>query len=352
MLADQPCCFGFGVRSRYNAEGYEHLVRDGKIREALCQADLTIGNLECAYNNQEPMAFATHAMCTNRKAVGYLQSLGLGLLGLANNHTLERGTKGLQELIEVLDAHGIAHVGVNDPFMYDFNGHKVGVLAYTAVPDYKNEDAIEVWDDVELEHIREVSGEADFTVVNIHWGNEFIEVPSQEQITLGRALIDAGANLVLGAHPHVLQAVERYNDGMIVYSMGNFIFDNFLDTGCETAVFIFDIDLETGAIHYEVVPAIVSCLDYSLRSADEVSVSRIRTRLRTPVVPLAQEEYNRRVIARRRDYRKAVLLHYARNVLRYKSKAAVFKWALKRLVFVVRNRNREHRNPSEVYTWK
>lgn len=76
-----------------------------------------------------------------------------------------------------------------------------------------------------LERVREAREEADIVVVSLHWGEEYAPGPSEEQRELARASIDAGADLVIGHHPHVVQEVERYKSGWIAYSLGNFIFD-------------------------------------------------------------------------------------------------------------------------------
>ena len=352
MLGDQQCCFGFGIRSRYDQEGYKSLIPDGKIRGALCEADLTIGNLECSYNNQEPMAFPTHVLSINKKAVAYLQSLGFELFNLANNHTLEHGVEALTELTKVLDVHGLGYVGLNAPFMFEFNGKKIAFFGYTSVPDYKNNNAIMIWNNSELEHVRKVAGKSDFTVFNIHWGNEFIEIPSGEQIALAHSLVDAGVGLVLGTHSHVLQPVERYGDGLIVYSMGNFIFDNFLDIGRETAVFLFEINLETGRIDYDIIPVLASRLNFSLRCADKETAEKIRKLLNMSLVPVVKDVYIRRVLDKRKVYRKKVILHFARHLFLFRCKLSILMWVLKRLFFIIRYRKREQKNPNEVYTWK
>jgi poly-gamma-glutamate synthesis protein (capsule biosynthesis protein) len=72
--------------------------------------------------------------------------------------------------------------------------------------------------------VRRIRDAADLIVVSLHWGQEYVPVPSPQQVSMGRLLIDGGVDLVLGTHPHVLQGWERYRGGLIVYSLGNFVF--------------------------------------------------------------------------------------------------------------------------------
>mgnify|MGYP000278480014 CR=1 FL=1 len=352
MLGDQPTCFGFGVRSRYSTSHYEGLVADPAVRDAIREADVAIGNLECAYNNDTPMAFDTHWHCTDEGALEYLAGLGFDALVVANNHVLERGAKGLEDLKGAMTRHHIEPIGLGDPLRIERHGKTVAFVAYTAVPDPKNPDVLGVWHDAALDLVRDLAAETEAVVVCMHWGNELVECPSTRQVELGRALVDAGARLVLGAHPHVLHPVERYKDALIAYSLGNFVFDSFVPDTLRSAVFSFELDLGAGDINYEALPVVTSPRDFHVERADPATADAILKRLQAPIDPLPEDEYRARVWRQRRVYRKAVLRHFAHNILHYKNRCAMTRWAVRRAALIFRHGKRERENPDEVYRWR
>lgn len=173
-----------------------------------------------------------------------LRLAGLRVLSLANNHSTNLGLRGAAETRGHLLAEGLRPVGAGAtrqeaelPALLDTGGLRLAVLAFTLW----NGDHAPGDGGGALSHVRAAEllgraapllqaarrrGGADWVAVSLHWGIEGTDRPTEEQRRLGRALIDAGADLVLGHHPHVLQEVERYRGGLIAYSLGNFLFDN------------------------------------------------------------------------------------------------------------------------------
>ncbi len=352
MLADQHSCFGFGIRSQYDGVGYDRLLIDASLRDLLQRAHVTIGNMECSYNDRLPLRFGEHVMAVNSKAVEYLGTLGFNVMNLANNHMLEHGPDALNAMQAALIRQKIAYCGLGEPLRCVFGDKTLSFLGYTAVPDYKNMDYIAIWRQSELERVRAEADTGAFVVVSMHWGNEFIPMPSPAQVDLGHALVDAGARLILGSHPHVLQPVERYGDALIIYSMGNFFFDNFFSSCGDSAVFTFDIDLKTRSLEYTAFPVISSTHDFRVCSATDKAAESILRHLEAPLEALDTVAYNSRAVMFRREYRRRVFLHFARNVFRYRDKLSMFRWASRRLRLIWRNRHAEVKNPSEVYRWK
>jgi poly-gamma-glutamate synthesis protein (capsule biosynthesis protein) len=124
--------------------------------------------------------------------------------------------------------------------------------SWAAAPGYPGlawGDPVRIRDDVAA--VRQV---VDLVIVLLHSGYEYIEEPSEEQVAAARAAIDAGADLVVGHHAHILQGVHRYGDGVIVYGLGNFLFD--IDGPPETAILNVWLD-RTGVRQLELVPAII-----------------------------------------------------------------------------------------------
>ena len=163
-----------------------------------------------------------------------LAQAGLGLVTLANNHALDYGPEGLDDTITTLDALGIATVGTGPdqrPAFFAANGVRVAFLGYAAArwngsPDVPATDRL-AWAEPDLVQadVRAARRDADIVVVLLHAGTEYAAAPSPDQVAVAHAAIDAGSNLVVGHHPHVTQTVERYRDGLIVYSLGDALFD-------------------------------------------------------------------------------------------------------------------------------
>lgn len=171
--------------------------------------------------------------------VSILQEMGIDLVTLANNHALDFGTDALLDTVDVLDQAGIAHIGAGknlddakEPVYKEMGGMTFAFIgASRVIPEVSwnasssKPGMLTSYDPaLLLEEIRTAEAQADYVVVYIHWGIERKERPESYQRTLGQQYIDAGADLVIGSHPHVLQGLEYYKGKPIVYSLGNFVF--------------------------------------------------------------------------------------------------------------------------------
>ena len=178
--------------------------------------DFTITNLECALTestatNGTIFAFRGPAAYTN-----ILKEGGVDFVSFANNHTYDYGQIGYDDSIAALEAAGIPFVERNKTAMYETeSGLKIGIYAAFFTIDEANMTA-------GIRSLREAG--ADVVVASLHWGDEGKYRPTEDQERYGHAAIDAGADIVYGHHPHVLQRIEEYGDGIIYYSVGNFSF--------------------------------------------------------------------------------------------------------------------------------
>ncbi|WP_342565498.1 CapA family protein [Paenibacillus sp. FSL R7-0345] len=229
---------------------YSYSALDGMFKKD----DLTVVNLETpittggvgAANKQYVFKGAPEALDA-------LKAAGVDAVNLANNHTLDQGEQGLLDTLKHLNTRGIPYVGAgkNSKEAYtaqyfERNGIKIALLGFTRVIPESNWTAgaskpglAAVYDSTEaLKTIAAVKKKADIVVVVAHWGKERVEQYDSTQQKLGRSFIDAGADLVIGGHPHVLQGIEPYKGKWIAYSTGNFIFTRSATPATwETAVF-------------------------------------------------------------------------------------------------------------------
>ncbi len=181
-------------------------------------ADVVLGNLEAPLAENCPHTDMGMVFCADKRATAGLKWAGFRVMSIANNHIFNQGKKGFEETMKWLRENGIGAVGEGYREQTIVNGVKIGWLA--------GDDVTKRVDDEELtKAVAAAKQENDVVVVSMHWGSEYTKTPNARQKDLGRKLIDAGADLVIGHHPHWVQTVEKYNDGIIAYSLGNFVFD-------------------------------------------------------------------------------------------------------------------------------
>jgi poly-gamma-glutamate capsule biosynthesis protein CapA/YwtB (metallophosphatase superfamily) len=206
-------------------------------------ADLAFANLESLLTTA-PQVAGRYDLRAPPRAVVALQAAGFDALSLANNHALDAGVEGLAQTREVLAGAGIRAMG---------NGESVCapgwcVVAFSGPP----QDASEL-----LEAVAALNGPRRFMIVSLHWGAEYQAAPSPAQRTLAEQLSAAGADLIVGHGPHVLQPAEWVGETLVVYSLGNLLFDQPYPADCRRGA-ILHVRVRNGRIAaVEVVPTVV-----------------------------------------------------------------------------------------------
>ncbi len=207
-----------------------------KISDFLKERDFVIANLEGALLSNPPVfGPRSFSFAFSYENLFSLDEAGFTHFSLANNHTLNVGQSGLEETKENLREDGFSFFGdplnqepeviLEDDFvMLGFNW---------TFPDYRREDFL-------LESVRDLSQKdpEKLLIVYIHWGKEYELKSSKSQRDLARKMIDEGADLVVGGHPHVVQEVEVYKDRAIFYSLGNFVFDQYFSEEVQKGLII------------------------------------------------------------------------------------------------------------------
>ena len=236
------------------------------VANRLHGCDLAVGNLEAPIADAgSEFTAKRYRFRTDGKAAVAMRKAGFGILTLANNHIMDFGTEGLHSTLCSLDAQGIRHTGAGEnlanarrPAIVSVNGMRLAFLAYSltypaefyagstrpgtapALPRYIAEDIVRA------------RASADSVIVSFHWGGEGETRPKPYQVMAAHRAIDCGADLVLGHHPHVLQGIERYGRGVILYSLGNFAFGSMSRIAGESV--IARILLDSGIAEVELVP--------------------------------------------------------------------------------------------------
>ncbi len=229
------------VLDAYQSAGGIGGVVSEDYRKEMSAADLFIANEEFPFSTRGTQApNKQYTFRVDPKKVSMLQEMSIDLVTLANNHALDYGRDALLDSIDTLDSAGILHVGAGKdlpaaeaPVYVTLKGRTLAFIGATRVMPESDWAAasdrvgmLSAYDGGErlCRVISEAKQQADFVIVYMHWGIERAEEPNDVQTTLAHRIVDAGADLVIGAHPHVLQGLEYYKDVPIAYSLGNFVF--------------------------------------------------------------------------------------------------------------------------------
>jgi poly-gamma-glutamate capsule biosynthesis protein CapA/YwtB (metallophosphatase superfamily) len=243
------------------------------VEPYLAGVDILVGNLECPVTAAPP-AFNKHYVF-QAKPQRLAAVKRFTLFGLANNHALDCGERGLDDTIANLDRLGIGHAGAGSdldrawmPVVVERKGIKVAFVSYTDFAPGQGAERMAVYDEKRLrQSIRQAKKWAHAVIVLVHWGVEDSREATARQKREAMAAAHAGADLILGSHPHVLQPIEWIGHTVVVYSMGNFIFDspNLKPEEKKTALYTFRIGTH-GVVDSTVTPlAILRGRPYHIR---------------------------------------------------------------------------------------
>lgn len=220
----------YGIRSQFNQHAGMPWV--DKIITILGKNDLVIGNLESPLIEKEDAIKET--FFGEPGFAVFLKKCGINILNVANNHILEHGSAGFDSTIKILSQNDLDFVGnveINKTkILYkEIQGVKIAIAGFSNVDLHKiqNNNNFAVLNEENVLDTLDImkQNSADIRILCLHWGDEYIHFPSLEQRKMAYKFIDAGASIIAGHHPHVIQPYEKYQEGHIFYSLGNFMFD-------------------------------------------------------------------------------------------------------------------------------
>lgn len=237
--------FSTSPLNKYDTTGKVTSILSQDLLQLMNTADITMVNLEFPFSLRgTKMEDKQYTFRADPARVTILNEMGIDVVSLANNHTLDFGTEALLDTIATLDNAQILSVGAGadleqakSPATMNVNGKSIAFLGASRVIPVTEWNATKyspgvftTYDPTALiEEIKLAKQANDFVVVYVHWGIEKKEYPEEYQREMAKQYIDAGADIVIGSHPHVLQGIEYYNGKAIVYSLGNYIFGHTID---------------------------------------------------------------------------------------------------------------------------
>lgn len=247
-------------------------------RDEIIAADYAVVNLETAITKAGTIYPKEYNYRTGPKSLQVIKNAGFDMVSLANNHTMDFGVDGLLDTFQYLNEAGIAYIGAgqNSEEAYtqkivEMKGRKIGFLGFSRVlPSinwYAGPSRPGIASGYQLERMVEVvessKKEVDFLFVYMHWGVIGNLYPEKYQINDSKAMIDAGADAIVGTHPHVIQGLDYYKGKPIAYSIGNFLF-LVNEKTAESAVLTFVIEgdeISMKFVPYHITPGKVNALN-------------------------------------------------------------------------------------------
>lgn len=260
-----------GVKRYINREGYDFVINE-EVRKHFTSADIAMVNLENPFSNRgEPVPDKEWTFRADPEHFSLINKMGIDIVNVANNHVLDYGQDAFLDTLSILDDNDILYVGGGNnikeaysPKFIDVKNKKIAFLgANRVMPDmswyatetrpglsatYNPEKLI-----AEIEKVDPIS---DYVVVFVHWGVERQEMPVDYQKEMAKQYIDAGADIVIASHPHIMQGFEYYKGKPIAYSLGNFIFT---DAAKDTAILKITLKHDD-SISAQIVPCEIKSL--------------------------------------------------------------------------------------------
>jgi len=237
------------------------------VMDVFGKKDILFGNLETVLSSTGKETKKSVVLKSSVESIKYLDGAGFDVLNVANNHVLDLGLEGFRNTLNLLDKNELKYIGASfekyslSSAIIEINGIKLGFIGYTT-GSFKVPEEISISKIKEnkiISDIKLIKGKCDFIVVSLHWGIENVFYPSPKQIDLAHKLIDQGATLILGHHPHVTQGIEKYKNGLIAYSLGNFQFDYTLSQSSTNNSIIFCVNFDkSGIIESQVIPVFIN----------------------------------------------------------------------------------------------
>lgn len=254
------------VRQKIVRDGFEDILMDVKDTLLDPSIDLSIANLEGTVSTEKPRKlYKDNTMFRfDPEHVKHLLEYGFDMVSLANNHSRDFGRESFDETKTQLDAIGLPFFGNywnEDPLSItrEVNGHKLAWVGYHQLVAQNRELVV-----IEIQRLKT---EGYFVMVFPHWGIEYSLLSSIAQRDDAHVFIDAGADLIIGAHPHVIEPFEIYNGKLIAYSLGNFIFDQVAANTRDGLM--LKVNLTSEDLVFEMIPVNIENVHLSLMEEEE-----------------------------------------------------------------------------------
>ena len=258
--------FARNVGKSIETAGRDYSFLFEEVAQYFRAADIAFCNLECSLTERGTTWKNKNMFRASPESANALALAGIDVVSLANNHVLDYKKIGLDDTRAAVDLAGVRYVGLTEagvpqrPVIIETNGVRVGYLAYCGPAAYYENlvsahptRPITATKELVARDVDLLRDKADIIVVSMHWGEQGETEHSEFQQTLGHFMIEQGVDIVAGHHAHVLQGTESYKGGLILYGMGNFIFDQRADRNRQSRIYRVVVN-KKGLVRAEYLP--------------------------------------------------------------------------------------------------
>jgi len=220
------------------------------VKPYISEHDLAFCNLECPVSTRGYSTGKIYCFRADTSFFKGVRDAGFNIYSLANNHIIDWGQEACLDTRDLIETQNLHAIGAGEdqetaqkPLLLTKHGLRFAIFAYLGDPlkgvvwSEKRPGPAQAGIDEICDAIQCFRDSVDFILISIHWGTEYIHTPTKAQISWAHAMVDAGADLIIGHHPHVLQSIEVYHDRVILYSLGNFVFDQHKTYQRQTGIF-------------------------------------------------------------------------------------------------------------------
>ena len=258
----------------------------GETTSILNSADIVFANLEVVFSERGSPLNRTPVFRLDPKAFEIIKDAKISVVSLANNHMFDYGPEAFIDTFELIKAHNVKAFGAGlilgqalKPAIISSKGLKFGFLGFRDKEhkgfDHNGVITPEINKHIVFEEIKSLRPKVDVLILSLHFGWEYQYYPSPKDVELCRSFIDAGADIILGHHPHYPQGIEEYRNGLIAYSLGNFIWDQKF-IGHTDSSYMLSIDVTKKGIHrVKVIPFQMDSKYQLVIKSDKESIEEI-----------------------------------------------------------------------------
>lgn len=242
FVGDISLADNFDIMPYYDSRGQGvYGILDKDIVDIMKNSDIMTANNEFAVSDRGTKISKLYNFRANPKRLSIYEEMGVDMVSIANNHVYDYGEEAFLDTIKYLKEYGIGYAGggsnieeASSAFYYVVNGYKISFLSSSraeknvVTPSATDTSSGIFWcydNGLLLKRIKEEKEKSDYVVLLIHWGKEDSSTLEEVQLSTGKNYVDAGADMVIGSHAHVLQGMEIYNNKLIAYNLGDFIFN-------------------------------------------------------------------------------------------------------------------------------
>lgn len=263
MCGDSFSLIGKGAAAMIDRYGMNFMPEE--IVDILKSHDMAMANIECVLSDSGRKEYSLRRLHMRGRAqtAKLIADWGLTVANVANNHILEQGCDAALDTVENLQRAGLQVVGAGamnamgpgqKPLRLRIKGQRISLLGICLRKEkYAYDGGIGVSE--ALEQVRQCRQESDVVIVSVHWGDELIGFPNLQQRELARQFEQAGADVIMGHHPHVFQGLDQIDSMLVAYSLGNFIFDGFSETTGWSIILSITIKPDKTLL-YEAIPIV------------------------------------------------------------------------------------------------